>query len=91
MRGGHRLIETLLAIGSLSTVIAGAATVDETFRSYVSGVLAQPSGAMEAAFQPIHRVTLSVVETVGAQGSTHVPAVLFAVGAGALVLLMTRA
>jgi hypothetical protein len=89
MLSGYRMTEKILGAGSLGTVIAGAAMLDETVRGYVTGVLAEPAAPIGAAIERGHRVAFSLMDTVGYHGGTHAPLVLFAVGAGGLVLLLT--
>jgi hypothetical protein len=87
----YGLTEKILGAGSIGTVIAAAAALDETVRGYVTAVVAEPTAPIGAAIERGHRMALSLTETVGYQGGTHATLLLFAVGAGALVLLMTRA
>ena len=85
-----RMTDKLLSVGSLGTVIVGAAAVDETFRGYVAGVLSAPSTTLVVAIERVQSIALHLSETIGYQGSLHAPLALFAVGAGALVLFLLR-
>jgi hypothetical protein len=84
-----RLAGGILSTLSIGTVLAGMAAIDETFRRQLSGIVSDPSSALGLADTGTQQLT-RVLHPLMFQVSTHVPLVLFGIGALVLVGLLLR-
>ena len=86
-----RLGNGILSVGSLSALVAAMAATDDTFRGFLAGILtAEPSSARASASASVQHMTRVVTETLALQTAGHGSLVVFALAAGALILLMLR-
>jgi len=86
-----RLQTKLLSVGSLGTLIAVMATIDESFRAFLTGFARlEPAAVFAPAGMNVHHLVHTVTDLIPIQLSGQGPLVFFALTGGALFVLMFR-
>ena len=86
-----RFTDALLGVGSLGTLVAAMAAIDETVRGQlVSALSGDFSNNLTLAGASLQRTAHMVMETVGTDTAGQSPLVFFVLAAIALLLLMLR-